>query len=210
MTVAVRLEPADLAAMATRANTYLTDDGARAWYRNDVPHLIQEVVALRQEIEDVRSSLRNDAGRDLAESDAPLTEWLEPWKAQVTGLWEKAQVKKLRQELADAKQALTAKTDLVQVREDQLEEFRTQISGLEAKLVLAQSQRLEVDAQRRDDNESFRLRVAGLQHRVDELEAQLEAKQAEVQQAVMALQVEQAATAERARTLASQIVEILS
>lgn len=93
----VRLEPYDLAQMATRLQVMLTPEGAQAWYAHDVGELLKEVTLLRQEIDAAKDSLGRSV---LSEPSDDLIELSEQWKASVSGLWEKAQFKKLRSDNA--------------------------------------------------------------------------------------------------------------
>lgn len=97
-TAFVRLQSADLALIAGRLNTLLTPEGARAWYAHDVAELLQEVTARGQELEEAREALIADG---VTDTGASLPEMLTEWKATASGIYEKAQYKKLRAELAD-------------------------------------------------------------------------------------------------------------
>jgi len=126
----VRLEPADLAAMATRANTFLTPDGAQAWYGNDIPKLLQELAVMRAEQHEARDKFGDH-------SDDPLPVVAERWQETSTGLWEKAQVKKLRdqikvlqEELADAVAALQDAQADVQAKTETNTKLMTDLGDL--------------------------------------------------------------------------------
>lgn len=99
-TAFVRLQHADLAQMATRLNSLLTPEGAQAWYSHDVAELLQEVVALRQDLHDVRACLAQEMPEAEDES-LMLGVAIAQWKECATGIYEKAQFKKLRAEVAD-------------------------------------------------------------------------------------------------------------
>jgi len=103
---------ADLAAMNVRANSLLTAEGAEAWYRNDIPWLLQEVAFLRSEIESARQWFYETSGDNPG--NIPLTEAAYWWQQNVTGIWEKQQVRKLRDQIAELKSQMMdqeAKTD---------------------------------------------------------------------------------------------------
>ena len=102
----VRPQDADLAAMAKRISGPLTPDGAEAWYRNDCAWLLQEVSLMRSEMADAREWLLADAGADAPGDDATLQELASWWQQHATGIWEKAQVKKLKADLSDAHKRL--------------------------------------------------------------------------------------------------------
>lgn len=95
----VRLQPADLAQMSVRLQSLLTPEGARAWYAHDVAELLQEVVALRQDLYDGRAALGAPA-----ESTEGLAELAERWKIEASGIWEKAQYKQLRAQVKELQQ----------------------------------------------------------------------------------------------------------
>lgn len=107
--------------MATRLNSLLTPDGARAWYAHDVAELLQEVTVLRQELAEAREALAADGVADTGE---PLPQMLADWKATATGVYEKATVKKLRTEIQAKQQEI-----------DQLEE-RLQAANTDATVAL--------------------------------------------------------------------------
>lgn len=95
----VRLQPADLAQMSARLQSLLTPEGARAWYAHDVAELLQEVVALRQDLYDGRAALGAQP-----ESTERLAELAERWKIEASGIWEKAQYKQLRAQVKELQQ----------------------------------------------------------------------------------------------------------
>ena len=103
----VRLEPADLAAMATRANSFLTPDGAQAWYGNDIPKLLQELALMRAEQHEARDKFGDH-------SDDPLPVVAQRWQETSTGLWEKAQVKKLRDQIRQLQDELAGALNSLQ------------------------------------------------------------------------------------------------
>ena len=80
----VRPGPPELAEIARRAQRTLTAEGAQAWYGNDVPCLLQEIILLRNERERVYEhiGLVWDDTRNI-EGD------LDRWIAERTGAWEK-------------------------------------------------------------------------------------------------------------------------
>ena len=111
MPVLVRLEPADMAAMARRANSFLAPEGAQAWYSNDIPKLLEEIAELRKEQHEARDCFGD-------QTDDPLPVVAQRWQETSTGIWEKAQVKKLRQEIGQLKAELDiASAKLVQAQE---------------------------------------------------------------------------------------------
>ena len=102
----VRPQDADLAAMAKRISGPLTPDGAEAWYRNDCAWLLQEVSLMRSEMADAREWFLENGGSPKPTDDASLMALAAWWQEHVTGIWEKAQVKKLKADLSDAHKRL--------------------------------------------------------------------------------------------------------
>jgi chromosome segregation ATPase len=133
----VRLGDADLASMAKRLTVILTDEGAHAWYKHDVAELLQEIVAMRQERAHAIASFReHDPLRDVPDN---LPSIAAAWRESVTGLWEKAQVKKLRaettlarNETAELADELAKARDTISMRVQEREALRDQLNQSKA------------------------------------------------------------------------------
>jgi chromosome segregation ATPase len=194
----VRLEPADLAAMATRANQFLTPDGAQAWYGNDIPKLLQELALMRAEHHEARDCF-GDA------SDDPLPVVAQRWQETATGLWEKAQVKKLRDEikllkaeLADAVGALQDAQADVQAKAEtnakltmDLGDLGNQINAIhqQAHALGAQEAAQRAELQERLDGAEREIkRLAGLAERNTQIvTAQAQEEKARIREAAIQL-----------------------
>lgn len=107
-----RLDTNRLQAMRGRTQVLLTDEGAKSWYVNDVTALLQEVDMLRTEYADTVQFFAADGVE--AQPGEPIRRLAERWKEVASGLWEKAQVKRLRQMVRDA--------------QSEVEQARTEIS----------------------------------------------------------------------------------
>lgn len=102
----VRPADADLAAMSKRANSPLSPEGAEAWYRTDIAWLLQEVVYLRSEIADARRQFHAINQADAPDEDTPLPRVAEWWQGHASGIWERAQTKRLKDQLAEQKRGI--------------------------------------------------------------------------------------------------------
>jgi chromosome segregation ATPase len=180
----VRLDAPDLAAMARRASTLLTDDGARSWYRNDVTRLLQEITALRTERAEAAQSFQAWMAEEYDES-AYLPALAERWREHATGLWEKAQVKKLKAERDEAK-ADSARTaaELEALREEYSRSER-QVGMLSAALTEMTTRLEQTQAEARAKLGEHLARIAQYEERERDLQAQLEAASADCQVRVM-------------------------
>jgi chromosome segregation ATPase len=108
----VRLGPADFSEMTRRLNSRLTDEGARAWYAHDVSELLREVLLLRQERAEAFDSF-NEHLRDQYDDSVPLSDVAQRWRERATGFWEKARIRKMNAEIAEAQAALDALRQVV-------------------------------------------------------------------------------------------------
>jgi len=140
-------EDADLAAMNLRAKSPLTSEGAEAWYRNDIPWLLQEIVFLRSEIASAREWFYADSASNPG--DVSVTEAAYWWQQNVTGIWEKAQVRKLKDSISDLRAQIAA----LEADKDRLE------LGLNTEIVARQDAENST-AELREEYEAFRQRIA--------------------------------------------------
>ena len=125
-TTFVRPGDADLAAMSRRLNSYLSPEGADAWYRNDVAWLLQEVAFLRSEVARTRHWFYETSGGEGPGDEASLTDVAYWWQQNATGIWEKQQVKKLKDAHSIARMDLAKANDEL----DQLKRDRDQIKAM--------------------------------------------------------------------------------
>jgi len=117
----VRPSDADLAAMSHRINGPLSPDGAEAWYRNDVAWLIQEIVLLHQER--ALAALQFATWLEEPVSDEPLADLAKRWQEKATGLWEKAQIKKLRAEISEQRRQIAELAEAYQRSQERVTEL---------------------------------------------------------------------------------------
>lgn len=115
----VRPGDADLAAMSRRLNSYLSPEGADAWYRNDVAWLLQEVAILRADLANARQWFYETSNGEGPGPEAPLQDVAYWWQQNATGIWEKAQFKKLKDATAIAKlEAVQAQANVERIEKD--------------------------------------------------------------------------------------------
>jgi len=103
-----RLNDVQLGEIGRRLSTPLNDDGLRAWYRQDVDVLLQEVIALRRERAAVLAFLEHNPGlQDYAHQRDPVDlarHLADIWEQHQQGVWQRAEVKRIRDKLAEANQ----------------------------------------------------------------------------------------------------------
>ena len=135
----------ELNAMRQRTQIRLTQEGAQSWYVNDVTALLDEVARLRIEINKARewliADLPDEEERQVTEH-TPLYAVVDRWKATATGLYEKAQYKKLK---ADAHLAREELHDVSSKLEEAIE-----TTGLEKARAEELALQVEVQAQNMD------------------------------------------------------------
>jgi hypothetical protein len=134
-----RLPDSDLSEIARRLNTPLNDDGYRVWYRHDVTDLLQEVMSLRRERAQAMAILGANPPLEGLEQTTPLsdvaTRLAELWKEHQQGVWQRAEVKRIREELATTKLDLAAGRQDREEKTERIAELAEQVAQLEAKLV---------------------------------------------------------------------------
>lgn len=198
----VRPDAHTLETMMQRVNSRLSPEGAEAWYRNDVPALVDEVVRLRQERDVALDAFQRDMPEPL-DRDLALGQVAERWRGEASGFWQKAQTKKLREEanglryqLADAKaDHLQAVSDLAALKEQHAAQTQMLIAerehvsrislaaadqqeALKTRIgeleALGEQLRLEVAAAREEADRRERSAAAGHQERMARARALLE------------------------------------
>ena len=154
LTVPQRLNDVMLTDIARRLSSPMNDDGLRAWYRQDGGALLEEVIALRRERAAVLASFaRNPALQDYPHHGDPAdlaNRLLEVWTEQQQGVWQRAEVKRIRDKLAATTHSLQA---LEQSSEDQartIGELKEQVEQMQAQLLdaIADGRRAVDDANR--------------------------------------------------------------
>jgi hypothetical protein len=181
----MRIDHADLVAMARRANTVLTDEGAKNWYQTDVRRLLNEIVALRTERSEALQSFQAFMQGEYDEGEC-LQDVAERWRETASGLWEKAQVKKLKAQLDEAK-ADAQNADRV------LELLQDNYSAMSIELTRTKDEVAGLQRRLREQAEMHEAAAAAQLERIrefGELTSQLEQKlvdvEAEMQRKVMA------------------------
>ena len=162
MATFVRPSDADLAAMTRRITGPLTPDGAEAWYRNDAAWLIQEVVYLRSELADARESFYGDA-TDHPGDNARLEDVAAWWREHVTGIWEKAQVKKLKDALVQSERSAGK-------LEGDLADAQRLLHEEQALRADADREIVEVNQSRQQDKQAFAQSTGSLMARITQLD----------------------------------------
>ena len=214
MTTATRLTDAEGSEIVRRFNMPMTDEGYRAWYRNDVKKLLDEVMALRHEratamgIFAANPPLEGvDKNLDMGEVANHLAQL---WTEQQEGLWQRAEVKRIRESLATTKITLAntlADRDETIKRLGMLEGH---IKDLKAKIVdtLADGQREVANVAAERDEKVKRIHV--LEDQVRDLEAKAQEAAADCQRAVRDLQKSFADDKRKVRLLLGQVTSLLA
>jgi len=133
-----RLPDANLEDIVQRYGQPLNNDGLRVWYRQDVGSLLEEVMALRRERQHAISIFAAHPpleGLDQSQSLVEIAEQLAVlWTRQLEGVWQKAEVKSIRENLASTKLNLTATTEDRDNKAKKIAEQEARISELETKV----------------------------------------------------------------------------
>jgi len=205
----MRIDQTDLVAMARRANSLLTDEGAKNWYQTDVRRLLNEVVALRNERAEALQAFQSFMSEQF-DDNADLPRVAEKWREQASGLWEKAQVKKLKAQLDEAKADATNADRVLELLQDT--HVQTSIE-----LTKAQEEIEALQRQLREQSDTHAATVAAHLERIEafeqlarESQQQLDAWNAEMQRRIMAdaQSVEQLKISARQQLVA--VLEMLS
>jgi chromosome segregation ATPase len=181
LTAPNRLTNAHLAEIGQRLATPLTDEGYRAWYRADVNALAEEVLFLRRDRAAAMQEFAThpplegiDQNTDLANVAAQLSEL---WVQQQQGVWQRAEVKRIREKLADTEQRLQAATRTAAERADAIVVLEQRIAALQAQVA-------EIDAGRHQARAETTQAVADHAQREAALQAQIAQAQADLRTTV--------------------------
>lgn len=105
-----RLTDLELNEIARRLSMPMNDDGLRAWYRQDVVAMMEEVLYLRREHAQAMTIFARNPPLDGLEHMTSMVEVArrlsEMWDQQVQGVWQKIEVKRIREKLEIAQAAL--------------------------------------------------------------------------------------------------------
>ncbi len=139
MTAPRRLNNAELAQIGRRLQTPLNDDGLRAWYRNDVTGLLEEVMALRRDRAAAMATLAANPPLEGLDQDVSLAEvaaqLAQLWTDHQQGVWQRAEVKRIREKLAETAQKLEATERAADEMSQHINQQNERIEQLQAQLV---------------------------------------------------------------------------
>ena len=208
-----RLNNAELNDIVNRLNTSMTDEGYRAWYRNDVNALLQEAMALRRErgaamtIFNANPPLEGiDTNTSMAEVARRLTEL---WTQYRDGVWQRAEVKRIRESLASTKLNLATTSEDRDQQAVRIAQLKEEIAQLEGRLAEAAATADRDQALARSQLDQQLGLINGLEGEVRRLNARIEEAVAEGQRAVEAERQNCADTASRAVLLIQQATGLL-
>lgn len=139
LTAPSRLSNAHLADIGHRLATPLNDDGYRAWYRQDVSALLEEVLVLRRERATAMAVLAANPPLEGLDQTTDLVEVAKVlatlWTEQQQGVWQRAEVKRIRDKLTVTGQAVEAFERASIEQAARLAEVQEQAAQLQAQLV---------------------------------------------------------------------------
>jgi len=127
MTVVVRLGPGELGEINGRLHSHLTPEGYEAWYRQDVPAMLTEINMLQQEIAFAVDVLGGEPGEILLDA-------IQRWQGERSGLWEKAQTRKLREQVQGAREKAETTEAALHESASTMDELHQRASRLEAQI----------------------------------------------------------------------------
>ena len=125
MSVLVRLGPGELAAISGRVQTHLTPEGYEAWYRQDIPAMLTEIMLLQQEAAYAISVLGGEPGEILLDA-------IQRWQGERSGLWEKQQTRKLREQVLASRQQAEQAEGALHESQSTIDELQRTVASLEA------------------------------------------------------------------------------
>lgn len=167
-----RLTNVQLQDIGTRLRQPMTDEGVRAFYRQDVTSLVAEVLYLRRDHSRALSVFQNNPPlHDVPETAdmADIAQQLaEVWVQQEAGLWKDDETRRLRDHKNAALDEAEAAHKQAQALEGQIASLRTenaQIGQLQSALVASRDR--EQDAVRRID--AFIAEIASLNEQLSTL-----------------------------------------
>jgi hypothetical protein len=134
-----RLNDAMLTEIARRLSSPMNDDGLRAWYRQDGNALLEEVIALRRERAAALTIFK--ASPPLEGIDAHTADLREVadrlaalWIDHQQGVWQRAEVKRIREKLAAAEQQVAESAEKIKYQANRILDQGEQIEQLQAQL----------------------------------------------------------------------------
>jgi hypothetical protein len=107
-----RLNDSHMAEIGHRQTVPLNDDGLKAWYRHDVQALLEEVLALRRDRALALGILAKNPPLEGLDPNSSLVDianqLTQHWIDHQQGVWQRAEVKRIREKLADTANKLEA------------------------------------------------------------------------------------------------------
>lgn len=137
-TAPARLLDTELNEIQRRLRTPLNDDGLRSWYPRDVANLLGETLTLRRDVAQALAILQ--ASPPLAGSgfDGSIVDAAKSlavtWADQQKGVWQKAEVKRIRDRLDEATAGLAAAAGDLAARDARVRDLEEQVRMLEARV----------------------------------------------------------------------------
>jgi len=135
-----RLSDHELQDIGRRLGMPINDEGLRNWYRADVQHLLAEVLVLRRERAATLEILLNNPPldtdllpRDTHGLSALAQRLADLWQEQLEGVWQRAEVKRIRELLATTKLNLAAMTQDRDAKAHTITELEQRLDQLEAR-----------------------------------------------------------------------------
>jgi len=205
----MRIDQTDLVAMARRANTLLTDEGAKNWYQTDVRRLLNEVVALRNERAEALQSFQSFMSEQFDEA-ADLVRVAELWREHASGLWEKAQVKKLRAQLDEAKIEVANAERMLELLQDKHAQTSIELTKSQEEIDALQRQLRQQGEAHEATVAAYLERIAQFEQLVRDAQQQLDNWNDQMQRKVMAEAQQQEALRQAARHRLAELIELLS
>jgi hypothetical protein len=144
LTIPQRLNDANLAEIARRIGSPMNDDGLRAWYRQDGGALLEEVFALRRERAAGMAIFAQNPPIEGLDQATPLPEvasqLAQLWTEQQQGVWQKAEVKRIRAALAAEISDRKTVDGVVKQRAARIVQLETDLASVKDALLNTQRQ----------------------------------------------------------------------
>lgn len=167
-----RLLDAELNEIARRVASPMNDDGLKAWYAQDVGKLLAEVLALRREVANAYATLIGNPPLvnlgSVGSLPAAVDRIVELWADQEAGIWQRAEVKRIKAKLdamaQDLSETMLAKAQLA-------EHAQHQANELDAVHALLEDAQRDYQSGLAQQAEAHRLRMDSLRVMLHEMES---------------------------------------
>jgi hypothetical protein len=132
-----RVTDAKLQEIHQRLLVPLNEEGLRAWYPADVSLLMREVLAQRGIMAAALDACRDNPALedDTIDLVAACTAIRDKWDSVKTGVWAKAEVKRLRESLAGAEADLAQYSTVIAAQQAHVSQLEAQVADLQARIV---------------------------------------------------------------------------